>query len=158
MSRMIFFFLATLGVWLVLTSADPASLLFGIPAAAGATWLYHRQYPAAGMRLWPSLRFAAFFLAGSIRGAVDIAWRLLRLTPAVEPVHLSYPTQLHSRGERMLLAATVTLMPGTAATGIGPNWIGIHSLVPDPQMVDGIVRCEALVAALNPDAPGVTNQ
>ncbi len=150
MRRQAYIVVPAAALWLVLAAGEPSSLLIGVPAIAGACWLYLRsaKRPPAAWRLWPALRFAAFFVVGSIRGAIDIAGRTLRPKLAIDPVRFSYPTALESAGERMLLAATVTLMPGTAATAVGDSWIGIHSLVPDPEVVDEIERCEALVSAL----------
>lgn len=156
MRRMVSIFIPTAVIWLVLASGNPSSLLLGVPMVAAAAWLFHRaaKQPLGTWRLWPTVRFAAFFVVGSIRGAIDIARRTLSPKLAVAPVRFSYPTTLSGAGERMLFAAAVTLMPGTAATAVGKHWIGIHSLVPEPEVIREIAHCEALIAALtdNPQA------
>ena len=94
------------------------------------------------------LKFAIFFVVSSVRGAIDVTLRTLSIPMNVSPVLFSYPTRLSDESDLVLLAAAITLMPGTLAAEIGDAHIVIHSLVPDPSMADDIARCERLVADL----------
>lgn len=149
-------------IWLAYAGAHPASWFVGVPMIVAV--VYVAKYLGAlsndGRPAVPSaqrlrqlgayLKFATFFIVNSVRGAVDVSLRTVPIRMNISPVLFSYPTRLSVESDRVLLAAAITLMPGTLAAKIGDTHILVHSLVPDPSMADEIARCEQLVEDLRP--------
>lgn len=158
-------------IWLIYSGMQTSSWLIGAPMVLAVALLANaaRAFPEITwssdavvrplrlQRLLAYLRFALFFLVNSLRGAVDVSLRTLRPTLGVDPVLYSYPTGLIAESDRVLLAATITLMPGTLAAEINPDHIVIHSLVPDPAMIEDIARCERLITNLEYGYASVTS-
>lgn len=149
-------------IWLAYAGAHPASWLIGVPMIVAVVYVAHylgalskdgrAAVPHAQRlrQLGAYLKFATFFIVSSLRGAVDVSLRTLPIRMNISPVLFSYPTRLSVESDRVLLAAAITLMPGTLAAEIRNTHIVVHSLVPDPSMADEIARCEQFVEDLRP--------
>jgi multicomponent Na+:H+ antiporter subunit E len=121
--------LALAAVWWILTGGDPASWKIGVPAVALALWTSVKLAPpVVRFSVTGALSFSGFFLLQSLKGGVQVA--LLALHPKLDlrPVELELPLHLAPGPGQVILAATLCLMPGTLATGMGNNRLRLHVL------------------------------
>lgn len=79
-----------------------------------ATHAYVRQVLAA-------LAFLSFFLRELTVANVQVALFALRPHPPLRPMIVAVPLRLDSEGAQTLLAAVITLMPGTVVLGFSPD-------------------------------------
>lgn len=116
--------------WWVLAEGDPSSWLFGVPFAILATLASLRLTPARAWRAAPigMARYVLFFLFRSFVGGVDVAWRAVRPSMPIEPDLVPYRFRLPPGPARVLLADTVSLLPGTLSTGIEGDVLVLHVL------------------------------
>lgn len=116
-------------LWLVLTDAATSGLPFGLAAAAAATVLSLRR----GSGDWPLrplgwLRFAPWFVARSLAGGWDVLLRALRPARPLAPDWVTLELRLRTPAARHLLAATVSLLPGTLAARMDTGALNVHVL------------------------------
>lgn len=72
--------------------------------------------------------FLGFFLLQSLSGGVQVARMALRPRPDLRPVVLDIPLRLPEGGARLLLAATLNLLPGTLSAGLECGHLRMHVL------------------------------
>lgn len=136
-------------LWWVLSEGDGSSWVFGVPfvvfASAAAlvltperTWRFH---PLA------AARFAWFFAVQSVVGGVDVALRALSPSMPLEPAFVEYPVRLPTEAARVLLANTVSLLPGTLSSGFDGDTLVMHVLDHTQPIVSGVARVEEHIAA-----------
>jgi multicomponent Na+:H+ antiporter subunit E len=154
-------FVAFTVLWWVLSEGEPSSWLFGIPFASLASFASLRLTPARGWRLRPAgaLRFLFFFAYQSFIGGVDVAWRAIRPSLPITPAFVSYPVRLPTESARVLLADTVSLLPGTLSSGFEGDVLVMHVLDHTQPIVDEVRTVEERIAdalglALGTDGPG----
>lgn len=128
--------------WWILSEGDRAALAFGVPVVALALGASVRLAPrtAPSWRPVGLVRYGLAFLAGSLRGGLDVA-RLalaprLRLSPAIVRHRLALP----AGPARHLFMATVNLMPGTLAVHLDGDDLEIHALVDRGDELAGQLR------------------
>lgn len=137
------------GLWLVLTANDPAAWPLGAATAAAGTALSLRLLPATGrgVRLVATLGLAPGFVAGSLRGGIDVAWRAFHPRLPLKPGWLRYPVRLPSGPPRAALGGELSLMPGTLAAGDdGPSLL-VHCLDRDRPVAEEVAAEERRMAA-----------
>jgi multicomponent Na+:H+ antiporter subunit E len=142
---------AALGAfWLVLTGFEPTALAFGAPAVLAGAALAFLFPPATPWRIAPlaALNFAAFFAWQSVRGALDVARRALDprlpLAPGFRTVILTI-----GRGPgRVLLANTISLLPGTLSAEIEGRRLIVHTLDLDGDLAAEVAALEARIRAV----------
>jgi multicomponent Na+:H+ antiporter subunit E len=141
---------AFLGLWLVLAGADPAGLLFGLPAAALATQASLRLLPPSGrtIRPWPALRLGFGVLRASGAAGLDIALRALHprlpLSPGMVAVPLGLPPGPARDGFRLI----ASLQPGALPAGLdGKGRLVVHTLDIGLPVLRETRDAEALFAA-----------
>jgi multicomponent Na+:H+ antiporter subunit E len=122
---------AFLGLWLVLAGADPAGLLFGLPAAALAARASLGLLPPTddGVRPWPALRLGLGVLRASVIAGIDIARRALDprlpIRPGLVAVPLGLPPGPGRDGFRLL----ASLQPGAVPVGLDTEGrLVVHAL------------------------------
>ena len=105
-------------LWWVLAEGDGSSWMFGAPFALFASVASLRLTPERGWRLRPlsAARFAGFFAYHSVIGGVDVAWRAVRPSMPISPGFVICPMRLPTESARVLLADTVSLLPGTLSS------------------------------------------
>lgn len=117
-------------LWWALSDGRPGSWGVGSVAVALAT--------AASLRLLPPVttyvsriglvRFLIFFVRESLRGGVQVAWFALRprlaLKPGIHEIELRLPTGI----SRVLLANTLSLLPGTLSVELDGDRLCLHVL------------------------------
>lgn len=134
--------------WWVLTGGDPGSWTIAIPtlAAAAAARRLLSPEPGPSLSLAGALGFAAAFLIASFASGLDVARRALRPRMALKPGFIVYPLRLETRRERVLMAAAISLLPGTLAAGLSGEGLTVHVLDTDADNAGELRRMEARVA------------
>lgn len=100
-------------MWLALNGTQRwfAGILVSLAGAAMAGWLaVNRPYPLDARQVVP---FLAFFLIGSLRGGIDVAWRALHPRLPIEPQFRRFPLDLPQGQPRTVMVSVLSLMPGT---------------------------------------------
>lgn len=117
-------------IWLILTGTDGKSWIIGGPAVlvAGACGLLLND--SAGRPLKPQgfLFFGLFFLRQSFLGGIDVLRRTLAPRQSLNPGLVPYTTFLPEGSPRVLLANTISLLPGTLSVDLEENTIIIHTI------------------------------
>lgn len=135
-------------IWVALDGT--ASLMVGaafalLGAVAGAWLAPGLAYP------WRPLQLASFtlyFLAQSLRGGLDVAWRALHPALPIEPRFCEHPLQLGPGLPRTAFVSIVSLLPGTLSVVVDPvrNRLTVHTLT--PSAADELAGLERRVARL----------
>ena len=119
------------GLWIVIDqSAKPANLLFGVLAAAAATWASLKLLPPAGgrVRLGALLMLLPRFLWQSLRAGVDVARRAFSPRLPLQPGFVDYAPGLPRGSGRNTFGAISSLLPGSVPTGETDQVIEYHAL------------------------------
>lgn len=137
-------------LWYVLTDGDAASWVVGAPTvlAAAAVGLAQR-----GTHRRPSLsgaiRFAAFFLAQSLKGGLDVASRVVLPRVRIAAALLDYEASLlREPSARDFFVLCASLLPGTLVAGIEDQRLVIHVLDAGAPARQDLARLERAVADL----------
>lgn len=136
---------AFLGLWLVLSGADPADLPAGIAAVVAATWTSLRLLPPSGLRASPAAlaRLALRFVRQSVVASVDVAWRALDPRLPLRPGFVTYPVRFAPGTARNAFAALTSLLPGTVPAGDENGELVYHCLDVDQPVVSQLAAEEA---------------
>jgi multicomponent Na+:H+ antiporter subunit E len=138
--------------WLVIAGTDPSSWIIGAPAVLAAIWasLRLRQKDGAAPRVLAALVFAPFFLWQSLKGGLDVAWRVMRPRMHIAPGVHSYRLRLTSASARVVLLDTLSLLPGTLSADLRGDLLTVHALdAADGAALDAdIARLERRVGTL----------
>ena len=118
------------GIWWLLTGGDGGSWLVGIPVVLLTLMTSLSLSPPPSLRISPTgaLLFFGFFLAQSIKGGLQVALIALHPRMDVQPTELDVPLRLAHGPGQLLLAGTISLMPGTLAVGIEDGRLHLHVL------------------------------
>lgn len=143
--------LALGAAWFALAGHEnPVSWILGLPTILAATWAYHRLSSPTKTGLTASgiLRLVPTFVWESFRGGVDVASRVLRVRPNLNPGLFEYRLSLSSPSARVLFVDLISLLPGTLSADVRGNRVRIHALDTSQVSTDEIERLERLVAAV----------
>ncbi|MEL6198156.1 MAG: Na+/H+ antiporter subunit E [Pseudomonadota bacterium] len=141
--------------WLALSSADPGSLVVGIPTVALAALVAGRVGRAPGSR-GPGGWAQAVAVPGFVfRLLVDIfssAWSLavqvFRPRLDVDPGLVTYQLSITGPEARAAFMNSVTLTPGTLSATLDGSTLTIHALDRRQGVADDLAALEARTAAL----------
>jgi multicomponent Na+:H+ antiporter subunit E len=123
-------------LWIVLTGGTVGSWLVGVVAIALGSWVFvvlnppafNAEGPRYGFR-WSALPpFLAHFLGRSAAAGVDVARRTLARRLDLAPEIITLPTVLPAGAPRLLLAATLSLVPGSLSVELEGDSIVLHVL------------------------------
>ena len=123
-----------LALWWILTDGSPDGWSFGVAAVALALGALHVAASPESRAMQDSLRwtalpaFAWFFLGRSLLAGIDVARRTLSPTMPLAPAMVRYPTALPPGRARVLLVATLTLLPGTLGVDLDGDVVTLHVL------------------------------
>ncbi len=137
------------GVWIVIDqSAKPANLVFGVLAAAAATWASLKLMPpAAGrVRLGALLLLLPRFLWQSLLAGIDVARRAFSPRLPLQPGFVDYPVGLPRGSARNAFEAISSLLPGSVPTGETEELIEYHALDLGQPVVDQLAAEEQAYA------------
>lgn len=145
-----------LGLWLVLTGASPSGLAFGIPTAVMAAMFSMRLLPSGGrgVRVGAVMAMVPGFMAQSVRGGIDVAWRAFHPSLPVAPGWLHWRTKLPRGGPRVTLGSELSLLPGTLVAGSRGDILYVHCLDIRKDIAGEIAAEEARIARTIGEAPG----
>ena len=117
-------------LWLALADARADSVVVGSASVVAATIASLWLSPPAATRVSPAgvLRFLAFFLVHSVHAGVQVAALALRPRPALRPGLKDVALRLPEGYARVLLANTLSLLPGTLAVGLDGARLRLHVL------------------------------
>ncbi len=135
-------------VWFILTGEDQHSWFLGVPAILLAV-LVSRALGGGKSRsvdLLGFMRFAPYFLGQSLMSGIDVLRRTFAPKPRINPGIIHYTTFLPQGKGRILLANTISLMPGTLSADLQEDLIIVHTLDVDLPVEDGIQQLEARIA------------
>ncbi|MGM0386140.1 MAG: Na+/H+ antiporter subunit E [Actinomycetota bacterium] len=126
-------FVGLLLTWVLLNGLD--FLVVGVLTAAVAALVPARLAQSHLPRVRPVqvALFLGYFVAESLRGAVDVAGRALRPAMPIDPGFFRYPTNLPPGLPLGLLMGTLSLLPGTLSVDLegDGHTLVFHSLVGD---------------------------
>ncbi|MGP9811979.1 Na+/H+ antiporter subunit E [Rhodopseudomonas sp. NSM] len=136
-------------LWVALTSNDPAAWPVGLLTVAAATLLSLRLLPPAAhrVRLVTLVGLVPGFLAGSLRGGIDVARRAFDPRMPLSPGWLAYLVRLPSGAPRAALGGELSLMPGTLAAGEDGRAMYVHCLDLDQPHDEAIAAEERRIGA-----------
>lgn len=100
-------------MWLALNGTERwfVGTLVALAGAGMAAWLaVNRPRPLVARQIVP---FLGFFLLGSLRGGIDVAWRALQPRLPIEPQFRRFTLELPQGQPRTLMVSILSLMPGT---------------------------------------------
>lgn len=134
--------------WWVLSEGDVSSWLFGVPFVVFASIASIRLTPERGWGLHPvrALRFAGFFAFHSVIGGIDVAFRAIRPSMPIAPGFVTCPVRLPTESSRVLLADTISLLPGTLSSGFEGDTLVLHVLDCGLPILDDVRRVEDRIA------------
>lgn len=144
-------------LWWILTSGSPGSWLVGVPTIAIATLASVALLPSCAWSPVGIARFILFFIAHSLRGGADVAWRAFHPDLPIEPKFLDYPLRLEAGRPQVYLVSVINLLPGTLSVSLGTSSLIIHTLNAGKNVAAELRSVEhyvALIFGVTLQAPG----
>ncbi len=137
-------------LWVILTGGHLKALWFGVPvvllAALMSMLIHPEQHPR--WRVKGFLRFLPFFLWQSLQGGFDVARRVFHPRLPISPSFQTYSMRLPEESARLLLAGTVSLLPGTLSAEMEGDRLEVHVLDDRQPVLRRIQDVEDQVASL----------
>lgn len=136
--------------WWVVSEGRPGSWGVGIPTVAVAALVAAAVVPLPDRWPRPSAlpRFLLAFLAGSLRGGVDVSRRVLSPSLPIDPGLATFRLRLPEGAPRVLLADVLSLLPGTVTVDLDGDRLVVHGLDRGPSLEAGVRELEHRVADL----------
>ena len=135
-------------LWWILTDGATDSWPIGLPVVLLALWVSVKIMPAASWSLTGIARFVPFFLWHSLRAGVDVAGRALRPRLPISPALIDWPWSLPPGLPRVLMANTVSLLPGTLSAQLNDACLRVHVLDDSSDHQSELRAIETRVAGL----------
>jgi multicomponent Na+:H+ antiporter subunit E len=115
-------------LWWLLTDGAVSSWWIGIPAVLLAITMRTALGPPVVL-VWSELaRFLFFFFRHSLRGGMDVARRAFQRNLSIAPGLYEYTMSLPSGLPQVMMANSVSLLPGTLSVEIEDNVLTVHVL------------------------------
>jgi multicomponent Na+:H+ antiporter subunit E len=109
----------------------------------------HLSLPPSGrLHLRGVLRFVPFFLARSLRGGLDVAWRALHPRLPLRTGWLEYHTRLPPGAPRLLFSMSISVLPGTLTAERRDGTLHVHLLDTALASAGTLAALETKVAAV----------
>ncbi len=120
---------ALLLLWWALTEGslrDPVFVLASVTLASWASYLIcpRGEWPWRPVKI---MRFLPYFLWNSLLGGIDVAFRAFRPAMPMNPDIIEFPLRVSGK-PALLMAWTVSLLPGTASVYLERDVLLIHVL------------------------------
>ena len=135
-------------LWWILTEGAITSWLVGAPVVVFAVLASGVLLPGASWSLPGILRFIPFFLWHSLRGGVDVAGRALHPRLPISPGLLKHQWRLPTGLPRVLMANTVSMLPGTLSAELGEEFLHVHVLDQTGTFESELTQIETRVARM----------
>jgi multicomponent Na+:H+ antiporter subunit E len=152
--------LLPVGLWMVLTGADPDGLAFGALAVGASVWLGLVIAPARGSAARP-LALAALvprFLWRSLLGGIDVAARALSPHMPLKPGWRHLGTRLPPGAARVAVGGEFSLMPGTLVAGSRDDTLLVHCLDTDMNVAEQVADEEQRIIAAGVHVQGTSGR
>lgn len=133
--------------WWIISEADPASWVIGLPSVLICSVISLRFYPPSPYRVSPVglVRFLGYFVWASLIAGVDIAKRTLdRRLPLCSRM-TTFSTELTGL-PLWLFMITMSLLPGTLTIKITQHGLKIHCLDAPEKIHPELIRLESHIA------------
>jgi multicomponent Na+:H+ antiporter subunit E len=143
--------LGFLALWLVLMpSAKPADLAFGLFAALLATWASAILLPAdhGHIRLYRLAALLPHFLWESIKAGIDVARRAFDPALPLDPGFVRYRTDMPAGFACNTFATFTSLMPGSLPCGEEDGMLVYHALDVGQPVTEGLAKEQRYLAAV----------
>ncbi len=115
-------------IWWILSDGVMASWWIGAPAVLLTVLASMKLMPPVTF-IWSEFaKFAVLFLVHSLRGGVDVAWRVFHPDMPIAPDLVDYPLRLSPGPSRIFMCNTVNLLPGTLSARLDANNLKVHVL------------------------------
>lgn len=115
-------------IWWLLTDEAIDSWLVGIPVILFASMVSVRLLPVSTWSASGIIRFIPFFLWRSLYGGTDVARRAFDPRLPISPGLFEYEWRLPPGLSRVIMANTVSLLPGTLSADLGEKYLIVHVL------------------------------
>lgn len=137
-------------IWLVLAQGELR--YWGVVALAvtGSTLASLLLVPSigAGLSVLGVARFIPFFIGRSVASGFDVARRAIATPPQVDPIYVEYRLSLTNEAARVVVANSVSLMPGTLSVAIEGDLLRMHVLDASIPAVEAVREIEAHAARM----------
>jgi multicomponent Na+:H+ antiporter subunit E len=131
-------FVFLVGLWWLLVEGKTDGWWFAL-GVAGLSIASLRLMPEPALReqvrFFPLMALVPRFIAHSLIGGIDVAWRALVPGLPIDPDVVTYRYRVQSDRARAMLAQLVSLMPGTLTCRVYDEAAVIHLLTGDPAQV-----------------------
>ncbi len=142
--------LLLIALWWLLAGDETASWVIGFPSVCTA-WVVRtrlRPFPSATLSVVGVARFLICFFKLSIVGGLDVVRRVFHPRMPMNPGVLDYFLRLSSPAERIMVAGTVSLLPGTLSADLNQDRLTLHVLDLEAPIIRDLQHIEDLVAGL----------
>ncbi len=112
--------------WWVLTDGDASSWWIGLPAVILSTIVSITLFPPVHITYMRLAAFMPLFLIYSIKGALDVAFRVFHPRLPITPDMVNYSLSLPPGLPRIFMVSLVNLIPGTLVVELKDNQLRIH--------------------------------
>lgn len=138
------------GIWWVLSGTISDAWLVGGTTVLLASALSVVLQPPASRRLSVAgtARFIVFFVMRSIKGGLQVAAMAFSPRPGLQPALMEIPLRLSDASERIILAGTLSLLPGTLSVDLQGNLLRMHVLDSRMPIENDVRHAEAMVARM----------
>jgi len=133
-------------IWWILTEGVMNSWMIGVPFIFFATLSSMVLLPPHSWSLIGIVRFIPFFLWHSLCAGVDVARRALHPRLPISPGMYDYRWRLPPGMPRVVMANTVSLLPGTLSTKLEEDTLQVHVLDQEGAFASDLIMIETRVA------------
>lgn len=137
-------------IWMVLTKGDASSWIAGLPSIAIALAAYNSLGIKQNIRIRAVALpgFIIWFLWNSLKGGIDVTWRVLHPKLPIKPGFIRYELTLTKKGPRVFLINCLSLQPGSLSVDIQENTLILHALDVEANILKEANAAERQVARL----------
>lgn len=137
-------------LWWVLVEGRSEAWLFGAPLVLGVALasLALRGAQSTRLRARPALGSLAWFLHRSLAAGLDVALRALKPRMPLAPGFIAIHTRLREPAARVLLANSLSLLPGTLSAELHGAELTLHVLDCAAPVEHDVHEIEERIAAL----------
>ncbi len=138
-------------LWFIFSEGDFRSWPFGVPTVLVATWFSSSLTTGPEVCRLKVLRlvpYIPFFLIKSLGSGVDVMKRVFHPGLPIDPALIEYPLTISHEKGRILLANSITLLPGTISAQLCDDHIVVHTLDKGLPVQETIRDLEGRIASL----------
>ena len=133
-------------IWWILTEGAMNSWVIGVPFIFFATLVSIVLLPSYSWSLIGIVRFIPFFLWHSLCAGADVAKRALHPRLPISPNMYDYRWRLPPGMPRVIMANTVSLLPGTLSAELDEDYLRVHLLDQEGSFASDLMMIETRVA------------